>query len=390
MLPLRYSARSFWERRSRSALTIAVIALVVLALGLLSGLVSSLKASVSSAGSPKNLIVLRKGASSDAASSLPLLAYQTIRYFDGIAHGADGEPLVSPELVVQPFSSTREGVRDSVLVRGVEPAAFLVHEELRIAQGRALRPSSGEAIVGRAASARYRGAEPGGIMALGNSTWTVVGVFEADGSALESEVWVDAGELASDMKRPSPYSSLRLRVAEGTDVGALLRRIDGDARFTLEASVESEYYAKQAASADALYLVVGGLALLAGIGAAFGATNTLYATVQARTREIGTLRALGFPRSAIASSFVLEAVLIALSGFGAGALLAWLAAGLVSVAVGDIAVGGTSGNSLVSLRVGPVDLLFALGLALAIGVGGALLPALRAARLPPIEALRKG
>ena len=390
MLPLRYSVRSFWERRSRSALTIAVIALVVLALGLLSGLVSSLKASLSGAGSPKNLIVLRKGASSDGASSLPLAAYQTIRYFDGIARGADGEPLVSPEFLVQPFSITREGERDSVLVRGVEPAAFLVHEELRIAQGRALRPSSGEAIVGRAASARYLGAEPGGRMALGNSTWTVVGVFEAAGSALESEVWVDARELASDVKRPSPYSSLRLRVAEGTDVGALIRRIDGDTRFTLAASVESEYYAKQAASADALYLVVGGLALLAGIGAAFGATNTLYATVQARTREIGTLRALGFSRAAIASSFVIEAVLIALAGFSVGALLAWLASRLVSAAIGDIAVGGASGNSLVALRIGLVDLGFALGLALAVGIGGALLPALRAARLRPVDALRKG
>jgi putative ABC transport system permease protein len=390
VLPLRYSVRSFWERRSRSALTIAVIALVVLALGLLSGLVSSLKASLAGAGSAKNLIVLRKGASSDGASSLPLAAYQAVRFFDGIARGADGEPLVSPEFLVQPFSLTRTGERDSVSVRGVESAAFEVHEELRIAQGRALRPSSGEAIVGRAASGRYLGAEPGGRMALGNSIWTVVGVFEAGGSALESEVWVDAHELANDVKRPSPYSSLRLRIAEGTDVGALIRRIDGDPRFALAASVESEYYAKQAASADALYLVVGGLALLAGIGAAFGATNTLYATVQARTREIGTLRALGFSRAAIASSFLLESLLIAVSGFAVGALLAWLAARLVSAAIGDVSVFATSGVSLVSLRIGLVDLAFALGLALAVGVGGALLPALRAARLRPVEALRKG
>jgi len=390
VLPLRYSVRSFWVRRSRSALTVGVIALVVLALGLLSGLVSSLKQSLEGAGSPKNLIVLRKGATSDSASSLPLEAFQAVRFFDGIALGADGEPLVSPEFLVQPYSLTRTGERDSVSVRGVEAAAFEVHEELRVAQGRVLAPSAGEAIVGRAVAARYRGAELGGRMELGNSTWAVVGIFEAGGSALESEIWVDARELANDVKRPSPYSSLRVRLAEGTDAGALIRRIEADPRFALAASIESEYYAKQAASADGLYLVVGGLALLAGIGAAFGATNTLYATVQARTREIGTLRALGFSRGAIASSFLLEALLIAIAGFAVGAVLAWLAAAVVSAVIGDISLFATSGVSLVSLRVGLLDLAFALALALAIGVGGALLPALRAARLRPVEALRKG
>ncbi len=216
-----------------------------------------------------------------------------------------------------------------------------------------------------------------------------MGTFEAGGSALESEVWVDVRELGNDVKRPSPYSSLRLRMADGADAAALIRRIESDPRFALAASVESEYYAKQAASADALYIVVGGLALLAGVGAAFGATNTLYASVQARTREIGTLRALGFSRRAIASSFVLESLLTALAGFALGALLAWLAAAAISALVGQIATFAMNGT-LVALSVGALDLVLALGLALAIGLGGALLPALRAARLRPIDALRKG
>jgi len=390
VLPLRYSVRSFWQRRVRNALTIAVIALVVLALGLLSGLVTSLKASTRAAGSPHNLIVLRKGATSDGASSLPLQAYQTLRFFDGIAKGADGEPLVSPEFLVQPQGTTRAGIRETVSVRGVESAAFAVRDDVRIVTGRTLQPASGEAIAGRAAASRYRGAEPGGRMALGNASYVVVGIFEAGGSALESEVWVDARELANDVKRTSPYSSLRIRLAEGADADALAQRIESDTRFTLQASRESVYYEKQAASADALYVVVGGLALLAGIGAAFGATNTLYATVQARTREIGTLRALGFSRAAIAGSFVLESILIAAAGFASGAALAWLAAGAVSALVGDVPMLGAASNSLVSLRISAVDLLFALALALAIGVGGSLLPALRAARLRPVDALRKG
>jgi putative ABC transport system permease protein len=390
MLPLRYPLRSLWVRRSRAALTVGVIALVVLALALLSGLVSSMKASLETAGSPRNLIVLRKGATSDGASALPLEVYQALRFFDGIAQGSGGEPLVSPELVVQPFGTTRWGSRESAQVRGVEAPAFELHDEVVITRGRRLQPSSGEAIVGSKAAARYAGAELGSRLLLGNSSWTVVGIFDAGGSALEAEIWVDARQLANDAKRPSPYSSLRLRVAEGADVSALIRRIEADPRFALAANVESEYYAKQAASTDALYVVVGGLAVLAGIGAAFGATNTFYAAVQARTREIGTLRALGFSRGAIALSFLFEATLTALAGFALGSLLAQLGVAAIARFVGDVSSFALDGTALVTLRVRAPDLVAALALALAIGLGGALPPALRAARLRPIEALRKG
>jgi putative ABC transport system permease protein len=390
VLPLRYSVRSVWERRSRSALTVGVIALVVVAVALLSGLVTSLRTSLASAGSERNLIVLRKGAGSDGASALPLEVYQTVRFFDGIGRGSDGEPLVSPEIVVSASAQTRNGPATGVQVRGVEAAAFELRPDLRVVEGRALRPSSGEALIGRAAGARYRDTEPGAKLELGNSTWTVVGRFEANGSSLESEIWVDAHELANDAKRSVPYSSLRVRVAEGADAEALARRIESDPRFVLEASRESEYYAKQAARADALYVVVGALALLAGVGAAFGATNTLYAAVQARTREIGTLRALGFSRGAIAGAFVLESLWTALAGFALGAALARLAAFAIAALLGDVSSMGMSGSTAVTLRIGPADLGGAFALALGIGLFGALLPALRAARLRPIDALRKG
>ena len=390
MLPLGYPLRSLWVRRSRAALAVGVIALVVLALALLSGLVSSLKAALTSAGSPRNVIVLRKGASSDGASALSLEAYQALRFFDGVARDEGGEPLVSSELVMQPFGLTRWGSRESAQVRGVEAPAFALRGEVRIVEGRRLRPSAGEAIVGRAAAARYAGAELGGELALGNSRWNVVGIFDSGGSSLDSEIWVDARQLANDAKRPSPYSSLRLRVADGADAPALIRRIEDDPRFALAAQLESDYYAKQAASADALYVVVGGLALLAGIGAAFGATNTLYAAVQARTREIGTLRALGFSRASIACSFLLEAALMALAGFGLGSALAALGAATISALVGEVSTFAMDGTALVSLRVGARDLAAGLALALTVGLGGALPPALRAARLRPIDALRKG
>jgi putative ABC transport system permease protein len=383
VLPLRYSVRSVWERRSRSALTVAVIALVVVAVSLLSGLVTSLRESLAGAGSPANLIVLRKGAASDGASALPLEVFQTVRFFEGIARGANGEPLVSPEIVVFAAAQTRGGPSMGVQVRGVESAAFELRPELRVVEGRALRPSSGEALIGRAAGARYRDTETGAKLALGNSTWTVVGRFEANGSALESEIWVDAHELANDAKRSAPYSSLRVRIAEGADAGALVRRIESDPRFVLQASRESEYYAKQAARADALYVVVGALALLAGVGAAFGATNTLYAAVQARTREIGTLRALGFSRAAIMLAFMIESAFLALVAGIVGCILA-LPVNAMS--------GATSGENFSEIafafRISPVWLVIALVAAVLMGIVGGLFPSFRAARTPITAALR--
>ena len=170
-----------------------------------------------------------------------------------------------------------------------------------------LTPSAGEAVVGKGVIGRYRGATLGSELEFGRGRWKVVGILESGGSSFESEVWVDVRELANDAKRPFPYSGVRLRVADGADMRALARRIDDDPRYALEAQPETDYYAKQAESANTLYVLVVGIAVLAGIGAGFGAANTMYAAVQARTAEIGTLRALGFSRGSILWSFQVEA-----------------------------------------------------------------------------------
>ena len=283
-LPFSYSLRSLFARRLRTALTVSVIALVVVATTLFLGLISSLQRTLVTTGDERNLIVMRKGSSNDGSSQLTLQALQDIRYLGGIDRDAAGEPMISPELVVQPFFYRRDGGRENVLVRGVEPApALAVHGDVRIVEGRMFRPSSGEAVVGRGVAGRYRGAGLGDELEFGRGRWQVVGVFESGGSSFESEVWVDARELANDAKRPLPYSSFRLRVAPGADLDALARRIGADPRHALEAEVETAYYAKQAESAGTLYALVVGLAVLSGIGAAFGATNTLFAAVQART-----------------------------------------------------------------------------------------------------------
>ena len=390
MLPLRYPLGNLWARRTRTLLTVGGVAGVVLATTLFVGLVSSLKRTLATTGHERNLIVLRKGSTNDGSSALSLEAYQQVRWFPGIARDADDQPLVSAELVVQPFFRTQDGGRENVLVRGVEPVALEVHDEVRIVEGRMFRPSTGEAIVGRGVAHRYQGAHVGSDLRFGRGTWKVVGLFESGGSSFESEVWVDVRQLADDARRPLPFSGLRLRAAPGTDLAALARRIDDDPRFALEARPETEYYAKQAESADAFYLIAVGLAVLAGVGATFGATNTLYAAVQSRTAEIGTLRALGFPRRAILGSFLIESAATAVLGFAAGGLLAWLLGGLLSRLLGGIAFGGaTFTTNVIELRVGVGDLAIGAALALAIGLVGGLFPASRAARLRPVEALRR-
>jgi putative ABC transport system permease protein len=265
-----------------------------------------------------------------------------------------------------------------------------VHADVEVTAGRMFNPSSGEALVGTGVAGRYRGAQLGEELEFGRGRWKVVGVFESGGSSFESEVWVDARELANDAKRTLPYSSFRIRVAPGTDTEALARRIGDDPRHALEAQPETTYYAEQAESANTLYALVIGLAVLAGISAVFGATNTLYAAVQARTAEIGTLRAIGFSRGAILTSFLVESLVTAGLGFVVGGICAWGLGVAVSAALGGIGFGAaTFTTNVVQLHVGSSDLLAAFGLALCIGLVGGLAPARRAAQLRPIEALRK-
>jgi ABC-type lipoprotein release transport system permease subunit len=377
-------------RPVRSFLTASVIALVVVACSLLLGLISSLKQTMVSSGDPRNLIVLRKGSDNDGSSQIPIDAYHAIRYLDGIERDADDDPLTSPELVVQPFFQTRDGGRENVLVRGVQAVALQVHDQVKIVAGRMIEPSAGEAIVGRGVLGRYEGTDLGSMLEFGRNRWKVVGVFESGGSSFESEVWVDVRELARDAYRPIPFSGIRIRASDPVALARVKQRIDGDPRYALEAEPEPEYYAKQSTSANTLYALVIGIAVLAGIGAGFGAANTMYAAVQARTAEIGTLRAMGFSRGAILRAFEIEAAILALLGFALGAVLAVALAAMLRWILGGVAFGAaTFTTNVITLHVTAGDLAIALVLALVVGIGGGIGPAWRAARLRPVDALRK-
>ena len=388
-IPLKYNLRNLLTRKMTTLATAGGIALVVVVTILLLSLVAGLKRMLIASGSPSNLVVMRKGSTNDGSSNVTREAAQALRYLSGIARTPEGEPLVSPELINQPFMRPKGGGRENVLVRGVSPMGYVVHDNVHFIGGRPPRPTVGEAAVGIAASQRYEGAGLGETLQFGRRNWTVVGIFTADGSAFESEVWVDVDDLFNDANR-STYSGVRLTVAPGADREALIRRIADDPRISLEATPEIAYYSEQAESANTLYLLTSVLAIIMGTGAVFGAMNTMFAAVTHRTAEIGTLRALGFSRGAVLVSFVSESVCLALIGYVGGVLLGAGTVMMINVLIHGVAFNLASfTTAVVTLHLSPLILVVALILAMVMGIFGGFLPARRAAQLRVTEALRR-
>jgi len=388
-IPLKYNLRNLLVRKVTTLATAGGIALVVLVTIFLFSLVSGLRQMLVSVGNPNKLIAMRKGATSDVMSYVSRDAVQALRYLPGVAQTATGEPLVSPEFISQPQLPTKQGGKEMVLVRGVTPIGFRVHDGLRIVAGRAPNPAVREALVGVAASRRYQGLGLGETLSFRNRSWTIVGLFAADGSAFESEVWIDVGDLFKD-GNASGCSGVRLVIASGADRDALIRRIAEDPRISLAAKSEIAYYEEQAEGAKALYLLTILLAIIMGTGAVFGATNTMFAAVTQRTAEIGTLRALGFSRWSILTSFISESLCLALIGYVLGVLLGIVAVELVNRFMQGVAFQLPSfSTAVVTLRVSSFALLVAFGLAVVMGIVGGFFPARRAARLRVTEALRR-
>jgi ABC-type lipoprotein release transport system permease subunit len=390
IVPLAYNTRSLLVRGWTSLFTAGGIGLVVAVTLLLSGLVGGLRQMLVGTGDPDNLVVLRKGATNDGSSFLTIESVRIVRALPGIARDAAGRPMVSPEIINQPFIRTRDGGRENVLVRGVDPMAFQVHRDVRLVEGRMFQPNLGEVVIGKGVALRHAGARVGGTLSFGRRTWTVVGIFDGNGSAFDSEIWADITDVQQDARRPSGCSGIRLRLAPGADRQALMDRIAGDARVTLEAKPETVYYAEQADAANSLYVLVLVLALVMATGATFGALNTMYAAVTNRTAEIGTLRALGFSRAAILLSFLSESVLLAGAGFAGGVVLGTVAMWAVNTLLQGVAFSMmTFSVATILLRPSMGGMVLGLGFALAIGVFGGLAPAWRASRLRVVDALHR-
>jgi putative ABC transport system permease protein len=344
------------------------------------------KATLVSSGSADNAMVRRAGSTSEMDSSISLDQIKIMEDFPGVAHASTG-PLVTPEVVViAPFPLRSTGTDANVQVRGVSPRALDVRTKIKMIEGRFYQPGLAELVVGRNVDKTYAGLSMGDSVKFGGGTWRVVGVFDAGGSAFDSEVWCDSHVLNQIYHRPENiYQSLTVHLDSAGSLQQFKDAATADPRLTVDVSPEIEYYAKQSRTLTTLIVVLGGIvAIVMGIGAVFGALNTMYSAVAERSREIATLRALGFGAGSVVLSFMIEALLISLMGGLLGAVAVLPLNGLTTGAMNW----QTFSHLAFAFRITPFLLGLGLVFALLMGVLGGFFPALRAARRPVAPALR--
>ena len=385
-IPLKYNVRSLLVRRVSTAMTAGGIALVVAVFVIVMAMVAGLGSAISDTGSPDNVVVVRKGSTTETSSAVQLDQFDALKFLPQIKRDRDGNPLASPELPVQVLMERPGGATDNVVVRGVLPVALQVHQNVHITEGRMFKPALNEVIVGKALVGRYANTKVGSTMHFGRGDWKVVGIFDAGGSSFESEVWADIHNIQDDTQRGAYYACARLKMMPGADVDALIHRIADDPRINLQAQTETDYYKDQSVVANQLRALGMIVAIIMGIGAVFAAMNTMYAAVSARTTEIGTLRALGFRPAAVLGSFLLESLALATAAGAIGVILALPINGF-STSFGNFV---TFSTMAFAFRVTPTVVAQALVFAAIMGVLGGWLPARQAMKMQVVEALRKG
>lgn len=375
------------QRRGSVAAAIMGIAGVVgVLVGVLSMAVGFKKAMAASA-SPDAAIVLRSGADSEMSSGLDGTETRVISDAPGLARGAEG-PLASSELfVIIDLPKRSSGTDANVALRGVEQAAFQVRDKLRILEGRPFERGKNEVVVGVGAAREFSGLEIGNKLQVGRNQWEVVGIFSAGGGTAESEIWTDATVLQDAYHRGHSFQSVYAKLAAPEAFFQFSNSIATDPRLNVKVMRQSDYYASQSTLLTTLITTLGFLvASLMAIGAVFGALNTMYNSVSGRSREIATLRALGFGRGAVVVSVMLESLALALAGGILGAGVAYLACNGFHTST----VNWQSFSQVTfAFDVTPQLLVQGVVWATVIGLVGGLLPALRAARLPVADALRE-
>jgi len=383
-LPISYNIRNLRERWQVTFLAVLGISLVVAVLVVLLAMVAGVRLALRSTGIPQNAIVVQRGSASELTSWVPLDQRNLIVVDSRVARGADGRPLASAEIVVVSSKPRRsDGQPTNVTMRGVSPKAFEVRGGIEIVRGRNFTPGLYEVIVGERIAERIQGLDLGAKITVQRKEWDIVGIFRSQGGGFESEIWGDIDAMGPAFQRTGGSNSLVVRMADPAAIPDFDRTIRADPQMQLQAVQERKYYEDQAGPVAAgLTGLTTFVAIVMGIGAVFGAMNTMYAIVAARTREIGTLRALGFSRRSVLFSFVIESVFLALLGGVIGVLIALPANNL----------GGATGVGFAELafafKITPQAIAIGLGFAAIMGLVGGLLPATRAARLPITAALR--
>src|SRR5258705_7099367 len=320
-LPLKYNLRNVLVRWRATLATVLGIALVVTVVVLLRALARGIEATNANTGDARNILVVRKGSQAESGSLVSREQFRTLRYFEEIDRNARGEPLISAELVLIVSAPRRNGSGEAnTLLRGVTPRGMELRPQVKLTDGRWFTPGKREVVMSQRMAARFAGFETGGTIKAGADRLTVVGHFDAQASAFDNEAWMDADEARSIFDRDQ-YSSILLRPCDPAAAAALLKRIEADKRLALRAEPEVDYYTKQTMTALPFKFLAFILGIAMSVGAVFAAMNTMYASVAARTREVGTLRVLGYSRRAIVLEFIIRGAFLAAMGGLLGALL---------------------------------------------------------------------
>jgi putative ABC transport system permease protein len=384
-IPITYNIRNLRLRLGATMMTALGIALTVAVAVFIMALLAGLKRAFVSSGDPLNVLVIRKASQTELQSGVDREAFQTIKYLPGIAKDKSGEPLASGEVVVVIVIPRKDNSGETnVTVRGMSPIGFELRPNIKLVEGRWFNTGQREIVVSKSIRDRFRNASLGDELFFGKGKWRVVGVFDGGETAASSELWADVNQMAADFERSAGLSSVLVHATDAVSAQALKNRMNDDQRLALDAYMEPDYYAEQTKSGAPIQFVGTVVAFVMAIGSCFAAMNTMYAAVAYRSREIATLRILGFSRPSIITSFVAESVLLALLGAAAGLVLMLPFNGLTT-GTGNAM---TFSETVFSVRITVGVMITAIVFAVTMGLLGGIAPAWHASRKEILAALR--
>jgi putative ABC transport system permease protein len=383
-IPIRYNLGSLWARRTGTLMAVLGIGFTVSIIVSMMALVRGLDATFVETGHDNNLVIIRQGSQNEVNSYFSRDLYPTVRFLPGVAKDSDGEPLVVGDSVVVINHTRKDGASSNITVRGTSDIGYLLRPEVKITQGRRIRPGLREINVSQSLSGRFQNLALGEKIHFARSDWTVVGIFDAGGAAYDSEIWADYGEVCQDWDRPV-YSSILLKAENASAAADIRKRIVDDQRINLQAIPQKKYYADQTSTSAGLKALGVFIALVMGIGASFAAMNMMYGAVMSRSKEVGTLRAIGFRRRHILGSFLMESVLLGLAGGILGCLMALPMNGIRA----GTANFQTFSEVLFNFRITPGILFWGLLFSVVVGTLGGFLPARRASHTKLIDILKE-
>jgi len=384
-IPISYNVRNLRLRKGLTIMTALGIALTVTTAIFLMALLAGLDRAFVTSGDAANVLVLRKGSEAELSGGFDATLFPTLKTLPGIAKDSHGEPMASGEWVVVIVLPRKDGTGEvNVTVRGMMPDGLELRPKVKLVQGRWFTTGQREVVVSQSIQKRFAHAGVGDTMQFGKGPWTVVGVFDAGGSAYESEIWGDVNQMASDFDRQGGFASAYLRATDPVSADALKHRVSDDQRLKLEGMLETDYYAKQTRSGAPIKYIGWVVAIIMAIGSSFAAMNTMYAAVAYRAREIATLRVIGFSRPSILTSFVFESVILSLLGAALGIALMLPFNGMTTGTSNAV----TFSEIVFSLRMTPQVVGLAILFAIIMGLFGGMAPAWHAARQEILASLR--